>query len=162
MDDRESLQALVELLPSKLHDEYISYSALSMESGFPGRKLVVFDVAADGKTPTNVEILTLGVMRMSAQAGPTIEVTSNLRPGVFTVGMVPHKFEDRSLFLHVPQKFELRWKGRRSPRDGVNFAPHYAVLMKTRSKPNSRTPGDTYCVRLNLFWEMFPDSQVGY
>lgn len=160
LEDRESLQALVESIPEPLRREYISYTYMGMESAFPGRKFVVFTLRK-GK-PSDTEILTFGPMRMSALGGPTIEVYSERRPDPRVVGMIPDKVPGRDVFLHVPQKFEFKWKGKRIARDGVNFAPHYAVLIKSGSKPQTRVDDQTYCVRLNQFHEMFPGLDIGY
>lgn len=161
MDDRESLEALVDLLAPEESATYRSYKALSLESGFPGRKMIAYDLL--NGVPVNVEVITLGMMRMAAAVGPSIELTSDRRTGVFSVGMVPMKWPDRDLFFHVPQKFELKWKGKVSGKSGeLNFAPHYAVLIKSRSKPHLKVDGECYCVRLNQFREMFPSCKVGY
>lgn len=160
LEDRESLEALIELVPQPLKSVYNAFTFRGLESGFPGRKFVVFTLRA-GK-PEDVEVLTLGQMRMSAQGGPTIEVFSDRRPDPWVIGMIPDKLPGRDVFLHVPQKFEFKWKGKRSTRDGVNFAPHYAVLIKSGSNPVSGADDQTYCVRLNQFWEMFPGHKIGY
>lgn len=161
MDDRESLRALVEFLTPPELSQYDSFMALGMESGFPGRRLVVYRL--QGGRPEDIEVLTLGAMRMSAQAGPALDVTSDKHKLGITVGVVPVKVSGRDLYLHVPQKFELKWKGKRATDGGaVHFAPHYAVLIKSRSKPHLMVDGDTYCVRFNQFKEMFPDVNVGY
>lgn len=160
LDDRESLEAIVSTLPPPLKREYLNYRFLSLEAGFPGRKLVVYRL--EGGHPVDIEVLTLGHMSMEPYEGPIIEVTSDRRPGTKYIGVVPQKLAGRDVFLHVPQKFEFRWKGKRVPKDGVHFAPHYAVLIKTIGKPLMRTDGETYCVRLNQFWEMYPDVNVGY
>lgn len=160
LEDRESLQALIELIPASLRTIYTTYTYLGMESGFPGRKFVVYTLKKG--IPVDTEILTLGQMRMSAHGGPTIEVFSERRSEPWIIGMVPDKLPGRDVFLHVPQKFEFKWKGKRSSRDGVNFAPHYAVLIKSGSKPVSRLDDQTCCVRLNQFREMFPGLDVGY
>lgn len=160
LEDRESLEALISLMPEDLRRVYNLYTFRGMESAFPGRKFVVFTLNK-GK-PDNIEVLTFGAMRMSAEGGPTVEVFSNRRPDPWAFGMIPAKLPGRDVFLHVPQKFEFKWKGKRSARDGVNFAPHYAVLIKSGSNPVSRADDQTYCVRLNQFWEMFPGHEIGY
>lgn len=161
MEDQESLQALVDLLPDRLRLEYEGYKALNLEAGFPGRKLVVYQVA--NARPQNVQILSLGDMHMSPRGGPMVEVTGTGGEPLL-VGMVPQKLPGREIFLHLPQRFEFKWKGKRSTRSagGVNFAPHYAILVKSRSKAHMAIEGHTYCVRLNQFREMFPEVQVAY
>lgn len=160
MEDRESLRALVQCLPDEQLRLYDSFMALSIEAAFPGRRLVVYTLKKG--RPVDVEVLTLGAMRMSAQGGPTVEVTSDVHTHPITVGMVPAKLPGKDVFLHVPQKFEFKWKGKTASTGGVNFAPHYAILVKSRSKAHLALEGDTYCVRLNTFREMFPDQRVGY
>ena len=160
MDDRETLRALVSQLPPALLEEYNSYGSLTLESAFPGRKLVVFRV--DGDRPKDVQILTFGDMVMRASTGPEVTMFAPWLREPLTVGMVPVKVPGREIFLQVPQKFEFRWKGRNTPAGGgaagVNFAPHYAVLIKSRSKPHLKTDGHELCVRLNQFREMYPDA----
>lgn len=159
MEDRESLRALVDQMPAAERELYDDMMSLSLESAFPGRKLVVYTLR--NGAPTATQILTLGSMTMSAKDGPVVELTAE-DGRTLTVGMVPVRVPGKEIFLHVPQKFELRWKGRVGRGGGVNFAPHYAVLIKTWSKPHLRVEGDTCCVRLNQFREMFPDVKIGY
>ncbi len=162
MDDRESLDALIQQMPADDLQDYQEFKSLTMDSAFPGRKFVVYDIV--GGKPTNVELLTFGAMRMSERVGPSVEVTSsNLTKGVVAVGMVPVKVPGRQLFLHLPQRFEFKWKARAlKSGEGVNFAPHYAVLIKTRNRPAMQVDGDTYCVRLNQFRELYPAHPVRY
>lgn len=159
MEDRESLQALVAQLPDVERQLYNDMASLSLESAFPGRKLVIYTLR--NGAPTATQILTLGAMSMSVKDGPSIELTTE-DGRTLNVGMVPTQVPGKDVFLHVPQKFELRWKGRNGRAGGVNFAAHYAVLIKTWSKPHLKVNGDTCCVRLNQFREMFPDVRIGY
>lgn len=159
MEDRESLRALVDQLPAVERQLYDDMASLSLESAFPGRKLVVYTLHKG--RPTATQLLTLGAMTMTVQDGPAVEVTSEDGRKII-VGMVPTQVPGKEVFLHVPQKFELRWKGRNGRAGGVNFAAHYAVLIKTWSKPHLKVNGDTCCVRLNQFREMFPDVRIGY
>lgn len=160
MDDRDTMRALVNQLRPELLEEYNSYGSLTLESAFPGRRLVVFRVAGD--KPTNVQTMTFGDMLMRPNSGPEVTVFAPWLPEPLTVGMVPVKVPGREIFLQMPQKFEFRWKGRNNPSarpgEGVHFAPHYAVLIKSRSKPHLKTDGHELCVRLNQFREMYPDA----
>ena len=161
MDDRESLQALIECLPKAERDQYQSYGALMLESGFPNRKLILYTVR-DGK-PTEITFLTLGKFSMDSFAGPVIELLYDDK-STTTIEMVPKRFLDKDIFFHIPQKFELKWKGKhvKGGSGKVAFVPHYAVLIKSRSKPHMNIEGHTYCVRMNDFRERFPESTVRY
>lgn len=159
LDDRESLQAIIDSIPDpRERQAYRDFKGLSLESGFPNRKLVVYTLR-DG-APRDIEILTLGELSMDPYKGPMVMVHSGSYD--MSVRLTPSRFKNRDLFLHVPQSFELRWRGKRQRTDEVHFVPHYAVLIKTRSKPHLQVDGDTYCVRLNQFREMYPDLDVRY
>lgn len=165
LDDKESFDALVRCLPPFLEAEYRGYGALTLEACFPSRKFAVYTLV-NGRAE-DIELITVGALRMSAEGGPTIEAFSDRHRDDLTLGVVPLKVPGREVFLQVPQKFELKWKGKKVPRAGkveVHFAPHYAVLIRTRSRSHTRIDGHTYCVRLSEFWEMFPDKDldVGY
>ena len=125
MDDKESLEALVDLLPPELREEYASYKSRTLESAFPGRKLVAYTLK--GGEPVNREILTFTHLSTNEQCGTQVEVFSDKSSTSFLVGMVPTKVRNRELFLHIPQTFELRWKGKASS-GGTEFAAHYAIL----------------------------------
>jgi hypothetical protein len=139
--------------------EYLAYKSLSVEAGFPERRLVVYDLSPKG--PTNIEVLTLKDLTLPPQGGPVIRVKNEQLSTETPVGVVPTRIGQRDVFLHVPQRFEFKWKGKRVSREGVHFAPHYAVLVKTRNQPRLKVVGHTYCVKLGDFWEMFPGVDIG-
>lgn len=158
LDDGPSLAALIDKLPKATRDVYDTFKALSLESGFPNRRMIVYTLA-DG-VPLNTSMLLLGDMEMSRNEGPTITVADEA--GTVIVGVTPVKWRERDLFLHIPQNFIFKWKGKDAGEKGVQFVSHYAVLVKTRSKEHHQIDGDTYCVTLNQFRERFPDVSVTY
>ncbi len=159
LDDRESLQAIIDGIPNPSEREaYKGFKGLSLESGFPNRKFVVYTL--NHGRPVDVDLLTLGELSMDPYQGPTVTVHSG--DYEMSVKLTPTRFKNRDLFLHVPQSFELKWRGKRQRTDGVHFVPHYALLIKTMSKPHLQVDGHTYCVRLNQFREMYPDIDVRY
>lgn len=159
LDDRESLQAIIESMPDVNERQvYKDFKGLSLESGFPNRKFVVYTLRSG--IPDEVEILTLGELSMDPYKGPVVIVHSGAYE--MSVKLIPSRFKDRDLFLHVPQSFELKWRGKRKKADEVQFVPHYALLIKTRSKPHMQIEGHTYCVRLNQFNEMYPGMSIRY
>lgn len=157
LDDKLSLAALVDQLCPNARDDYEALHALSLESGFPNRRMIVYTLAYG--EPVNVSMLRLGEMEMIRDEGPTITVEDEA--GTVIVGVTPLKWRERELFLHIPQNFIFKWKGKDTPK-GVQFMPHYAVLIKTRSKEHHQVDGDTYCVTLNNFKERFPSVTVRY
>ena len=158
LDDAASLAALVEQMPAPARQEYLALKSLSLESGFPNRRMVVYTLKKG--QPTQVSILLLGDMEMTRIGGPTITIDDE--HGSVVVSVNPRKWRDRHLFLHIPQNFIFKWKGKDAGAKGVQFVPHYAVLIKTRSKEHHQIDGDTYCVTLNRFKERFPDVSVKY
>ena len=158
LDDTQSLAALVEQMPAPARQEYLAFKALSLESGFPNRRMVVYTLLHG--QPTRLSMLLLGDMEMTRIGGPKVTVTDEKGPLTLTVH--PQRWRDRELFLHIPQNFVFKWKGKDVGAKGVQFVPHYAVLIKTRSKEHHQIDGDTYCVTLNQFKERFPDVSVNY
>jgi hypothetical protein len=158
MDDRESLMALVEQMPRVEKEAYKSYGALNVEAAFPNRKMVVYTLR--GGRPENIEILNFGDLVMERIGGPAVLVSD--QHGEFSIGMTPTRYRGRDLFLHVPQNFAFHWKGKQTPDGKVQFVPHYAVLVKTRSKEIHQVEGHTYCVTFNKFQERFPDLKLRY
>lgn len=158
LDDHASLLALVREMPRPEREEYADYGALNMQAAFPNRKMVVYTLR-DGR-PDGIEILTFGDLEMNRVGGPLVHV-EDLRGG-FSIGPVPSRYRDRELFLHVPQNFVFKWKGKQVSDGKVQFVPHYAVLMKTRSKEIHQIEGHTYCVTFNDFKERFPDLNLRY
>ena len=158
LSDQLSLEALIAQLPPALRQEYLALKALSLESGFPNRRMVVYTLR--GGHPADISMLLLGDMEMTRNEGPTITVEDE--GGTVVVGVTPIKWRERDLFLHIPQNFIFKWKGKDTGAKGVLFVPHYAVLLKTRSKEHHQIDGDTYCVTLNQFRERFPEVSVKY
>lgn len=158
LDDAQSLRAIVGTLPYATRADYEAYQCRSMEVVFPNRYLVVYTLR--GGRPEDIEMWRFGDITMDRIAGPAAEL--ELPNKVMTsIGITPKLVGDREVYMHIPQCFELKWKGKDTPR-GVQFVPHYAVLIKTRSREHSQTEGHTYCVTLNKFRERFPDVNVRY
>lgn len=158
LDDAQSLQALINMMPEPEQTEYRSYGALALESAFPGRKMVIYTLV--GNIPSDIEIITFGEFKVDWDMGPSFEVADRL--GKTQMLAVPKRLRPRDVFLHVPQSFTLKYKGRQTPAHGVGFVSQYAVLIKTRSKDIHQVSGHTYCVALNKFHERFPDLKVRY
>ena len=157
LDDAESFTAVIAAMPVKDRTLYESYGALTLEAGFPNRVMVVYTLSKD--RPVDIEILTLGGMEMTRVGGPTVELEG--KQGLQVLGVKPKRWGTRDLFLHVPQNFIFRWKGKQTPK-GVQYVPHYAILIKTRSREHLQVEGDTYCVTLNKFRERFPKVPARY
>lgn len=158
LDDQESFKALIELMPEAERAEYKDYKCLSLESAFPGRKMVVYTLV--GGRPNDIEIISFGDLCCDWETGPNTLVTDPR--GKTQIIPIPRRITPRELFLHIPQSFHLRYKGRKNPASNVDFVSHYAVLVKTRSKEIHQVEGHTYCVTLNKFRERFPDVKVRY
>ena len=158
LDDKDSMTAIVEGLPPATREEYKSYRSLSLEAVFPNRILVVYDLV--DCRPENSELLKFGDLKVTRIDGPVMEVQRGGK--TLEIGVLPVKLGEREIFLQAPQSFELKWKGKRTPEGGVNFIPHYAVLIKSRSREHLQVDRHTYCVTLNKYTERFPDSKIRY
>lgn len=152
LDDHQSLRALVESMPPPEAQEYDSYGSRALESVFPNRRMVIYTLR-DGE-PTDIHMIMFGDIEVSRIQGPTATIQDS--EGAVKVGTVPTKYRNRDVFFHVPQNFVLKWKGKRTSTDQVQFVPHYAILIKTKSREDHQVEGHTYCVTLNRFWERFP------
>lgn len=157
LDDRESLLALIEQMPAAERALYRGYGALTLESAFPNRVMIIYTLK--GGTPDSLEVLKFGDIGMTRIGGPTTDIECNRR--VVGVGVTPAKWPGRDLFLHVPQQFILKWTGKVTAT-GVQFVPSYAVLIKSLSREHRQAEGHTYCVTLNRFRERFPKVQIMY
>jgi len=158
LDDTESLRAIIQLMSPGERILYDSFGALTVEAAFPSRRMVVYTLR--GGVPCDIVILTLGDLELVWPECPKITVSDSA--GDITVGVVPTQWRGRDLFIHVPQTFQLKYKGKRTAGGDVQFVPHYAVLIKTRSKEHLQVEGHTYCVTLNKFRERFPQTPLRY
>lgn len=158
LDDKESFEAIVDTLEPALLAEYRSYEALSLEAVFPNRVMVAYRLVKGA--PTDMSILTFGDISVTRHIGPVFALSDGTND--FEVGLKPMKWKDLDLFLQVPQNFIFKWKGKRATRGDVQFIPHYAILIKTRSKEHVQIENHAYCVTLNNFKERFPNVDVRY
>jgi hypothetical protein len=158
LDDSESFKALIDRIGQPEKAEYLSYGSLSLESAFPGRKMVIYTLK--NSKPLDIDVITFGAFMCDWDLGPSFDVANG--NGTLQVVTTPKKFRPRDLFLHIPQHFELKYKGKHQDKAGVDFVSHYAVLVKTRSKEHLQVDGHTYCVTLNKFRERFPDLKFKY
>lgn len=158
LDDKQSAAALVNFMQEPERGEYQGYGSRTLESAFPGRKMVVYTLV-DGK-PSDIDVISFGDFRVDWDNGPHFEVHDRLGCTVFT--SIPRRLRPRDLFFQVPQEFTLKYKGRTAGKSAVDFVSHYAVLVKTRSKESLQISGHTYCVTLNNFRERFPDLKIRY
>jgi len=158
LEDKDSFNAIIDRMDIQWKDTYKEYKALSMESAFPGRKMIVYTL--NRGVPTDVMTIVFGSMVATPEDGPMVDVSGGGWSTVLTVS--PMKWRDRDFFLHMPQNFIFKWKGKYSPNGAIQFAPHYAVLMKTKSAEHLQIEGHTYCVALNRFKERFPEIPIRY
>lgn len=158
LDDAASLRAIIMQMPKGAREEYESYGALSLEASFPNRRMVVYTLA--GGRPVRLASLVFGDLEVSRREGPTVKLTHE--GAAVTASISPLKLEGRDVFIQVPQRFELKWTGKPTEAGEVQFVPHYAVLIKTRSKEFHQVEGHTYCTTLNKFRERFPDLNIRY
>lgn len=158
LDDKESRAALVDLMDPKLRSEYNSYRWVTKESGFPGRVLVLYTLREGW--PTDIDVITLRAISIDSN-GPVIWAASEGQ-GDYAIEAVPVKWRGRDVFFQVPQEFIFKWKGKFTPKVGVEFAPHFAVLIKTRSKEMDQVDGHTYCATYNDFLSRFPKVAIAY
>lgn len=156
LDDKESLQAIVAGLSERDRAEYESYGALTLESAFQGRKFVCYRLQSGA--PKDVLLLTTGEFWVQSQLGAFMDVLGLPVP---EVGTLPVKVPDHDVFIQIPQNFIFKWKGKRTSK-GLQFAPHYAVLIKSRSREHLQVDGHSYCVTLNKFRERFPEVPLRY
>ena len=158
LEDKESRQKLVDLMPQALRDEYLGYKFVGKEAAFPGRVFVVYTLSRG--QPTNLDIVTLGHLIVNTMVGPVAHATSEGQ-GNYPIGIVPSKWRGRDVFLQVPQEFIFKWKGKETEQ-GVEFAPHYALLVKTRSRVDEQIELHSYCETLNDFRARFPGVPIRY
>lgn len=157
LGDKESRAALIDLMQHKLRAEYQSYRWVSKESGFPGRVFVIYTLR--GGQPTDIEVVTLRAISVSGD-GPVVWAASEGQ-GEYAIEAVPVKWRGRDLFLQVPQEFIFKWCGKLSDTR-LEFGPHFAVLIKTRSRELEQIEGDTYCATYNDFRDRFPKVHIEY
>lgn len=158
LDDPDSLRALVNMMAEPDRAEYKAYTSLALEACFPGRKMVVYTLR--GSKPTDLDVISFGELKVDWDMGPTCSVQDAY--GEQTLMCIPKRLRPRDLFLHIPQNFQLRYKGKQASDTGVEFASHYAVLVKTRSRETLQIDSHTYCCTLNNFRARFPSIRVGY
>ena len=152
LDDRQSLNELLEFMPEQARTQYRSFRWLSMEPAFPGRKVVVYTIT--GGRPTNIEIVSFGEFAVGVKETPTARIFYRNRDQIITP--VPSRLADRDIFLSIPQHFEFRWAGQEFKGE-LEFRAHYAVLVKSQSRDSLKLEGHTYCVTLKRFLEAYPD-----
>ena len=158
LDDSDSLRAIIGSLPPNLRAAYEALGALTLEAGFANRVFVSYKLASG--EPTDIQQLVLGDLEVTRIGGPKVSVVCSVK-GPVTIVVLPVQIRE-DLFLHVPQNFILRWKGKRNSAGVLQFMPHFALLIKSRSRPHLQVNGDTYCETLNDFKERFPRYPVRY
>ena len=157
MDDKESRAALIEMMQPKLRAEYRSFGWVAKETGFPGRVFVAYTLR--GGWPESIEVITLRAISVSS-TGPVIWAADE--GGIdHAIESVPVKWKGRDIFFQVPQEFIFKWRGKVSGAR-IEFGPHFAVLIKTRSKELEQVEGHTYCPTYNDFRDRFPKVHVEY
>lgn len=152
LEDKDSFNAIIDRMDIQWKATYKEYKAMALESAFPGRKMIVYTLRKG--VPTDVMTIVFGSMVVTPEDGPMVDVSGGGWSTVLTVS--PTKWRDRDLFLHMPQNFIFKWKGKNVGNWAIQFAPHYAVLMKTKSAEHLQIESHTYCTTLNRFRERFP------
>lgn len=156
-DDKESRAALIEAMAPTLRAEYQSFRWVTKEAGFPGRVFIAYTLK--GEQPVNIELITLRAISLDSK-GPVIWASSEGQ-GEYAIESVPVKWRGREVFFQVPQEFIFKWRGKQTGAR-IEFGPHFAVLIKTRSKELEQVEGHTYCPTYNDFRDRFPKVAVSY
>ena len=151
LSDAETMDALIESMPQAERVLYHTFRWRALESCFPGRRLVAYDIC-NGQ-PTNVESFSFGELAMGVKSTPTAKLNLKFRDHLITP--VPTRIPGRDVFLSLPQNFILRWAGQEINGD-LEFRAHYAVLIKTQSRDGLEIEGHTYCVTLKRFLKNYP------
>ena len=158
LDDKESWAALVDGMEQGLRSEFNRYGFAKKQSGFPGRVLVVYKLR--NHQPEVLDKITLKVITLQI-GGPVVSARSDGQ-GDYPITTTPSKWRGLDLFLYVPQNFIFKWVGKYLEGDDVEFAPHYAIIIKTRTREDEQVEGHVYCATLNEFRERFPGVPVRY
>ena len=158
LDDKESWAALVDGMGHELRAEFNRYGFAKKQSGFPGRVLVVYKLQAN--KPVVLDQITLKSILVQ-HTGPVVSARSGGQ-GDYPITTTPSKWRGLDLFLYAPQNFIFKWVGKYLEGDDVEFAPHYAIIIKTRTREDEQIEGHTYCATLNEFRERFPGVPVRY
>lgn len=151
LTDKQSFEALVEQMPHGERVDFHTYRFLTKEAAFPGRALVVYTLRKG--TPTQIEVVKFGELAIGVKESPTTRIHYKGRPQL--ISPVPSRLADREVFLCIPQTFDIHWAGREHQGD-LEFHLLYAVLIKTRSRPELQIEGHTYCASLNRFLNLYP------
>ena len=155
--DKSAFLLLVKQMPPQEQAEYNSYFSLTSEACFIGRTFIVYDLI-NGE-PTNLDTFRIHGFQLGENSEPFIEYSfkdSQSPRNIASVGLTPSRYRDRELFLSVPQRFEFRWAGQ-TQAGSVSFRPHFAILIKTRSRADRLAEGVTGCVTPKRFQALFPD-----
>ena len=158
LDDKESREALVNQMMPVLRKEYLGYKWVAKETGFPGRVFIAYTLR--GGWPVDIDVITIRAISIDSN-GPLIWAASEGQ-GDYAIGPVPIKWRGRDLFFQVPQEFIFKWKGKIYEDKPIEFGPHFAVLIKTRSKEMDQVEGHTYCATYNDFRDRFPKVAIVY
>lgn len=151
LSDKESLAALINLMPPAERAEFQDYRWMAMEPCFPSRRMVVYEFR-QGR-PTNVEMFHFGELAMGVKDTPTARLHFRLRDMLITP--TPVQIPGREVFVSLPQNFVFRWAGQEIA-GALEFRSHYAVLIKTRSRDALEIEGHTYCLTLKRFLDRYP------
>lgn len=157
LGDEGTLQFLINRMPRRELAEYNDYKWRDKESMFPHRVMIVYRCGPNG--PLDVEHFRIGPPEMPQLGEFQIPIETDSGNQVITY--LPTRFRNREVFLHVPQRFELKWLGTENS-GRVHCEPQFAMLIKTRSPEAWQQEGHTYCVSFNRFKERFPDSDFRY
>jgi len=152
LDDKQSFNELVELMPQRDRVQFQTFKWMAMEPAFPSRKMVVYEIHK-GK-PYKPEIIHFGEFAFGLKEVPTARVVYRNRTQL--ISPIPSRLADREIFLSLPQHFEFRWAGQEIKGE-LEFRAHYAVLIKSQSRDIQQIEGHTYCLTLKRFLDNYPE-----
>lgn len=158
LDDKESARELVNLMPADAKAQYQAFKFLRKFSAFPGRVLVVYTLK--NGAPVDVELVRFSALEVDESGHFT---TGRDETGeIQQISATPGWWMNRDIFFQLPQTFEFSLKAKRSGINGLEFSPHFAILVKTRSRPDEMAEGHTQCMTFNDFRASYPDIRIRY
>jgi hypothetical protein len=108
-------------------------TVMGRSTGSRASRAAAWSYTIENKEPTEISVLLLGGMKMSLIDGPTVTVTDESGYHM-EVGVIPERWRSREIFLHVPQNFIFKRKGKEAEAEEIHYFPQYAILIKTRSR----------------------------
>ena len=156
LSPEEFYEILADELPNGDKDLLASMPHTRIESGYRGRKFIVYKM--EGRHPEKIATFCINDFVCDDEDGCSTQIEWLEQPGaILTVGYYPTQLWDFPIFCHLPVSTKVRWAAKVDNTDDRVLS--FMMVLRTQSRRHLRERDVIYMEASRVFQEEFFSKQ---